>query len=98
MTAEELPLRRDMVVLLAYLRDNKVTGTQVAGNLPLKAAKEISTRFVQPPAWEDVIGEHVFKVRSSGDIWPIYFLRVLADVGKLLEGGSSRLFRHLLKA
>lgn len=92
-TAGELPLRRDMLVLLTYLRDNKVTGTQAAGNLPLKAAKEISARFVQPPVWEEVIGEYVFRVRSSGDIWPIYFLMVLAQVGQLLEGGSSRRFR-----
>jgi hypothetical protein len=37
LVAEELALRRDVVTLLTYLRDNKVTGTQSTGNLPLKA-------------------------------------------------------------
>ena len=91
--ADDLPLRRDMVVLLAYLRDNKVTGTQATGNLPLKAAKEISAQFVQPPSWEDAIGDHVYPVRSSVDIWSIYFLMVLAEVGELHVGGRSRRLR-----
>lgn len=30
--AEALPLRRDMVALLTYVRDNRVTGTQSTGN------------------------------------------------------------------
>jgi hypothetical protein len=34
-TAEKLPLRRDMITLLTYLRANRVTGTQATGNLPL---------------------------------------------------------------
>jgi hypothetical protein len=88
-TAEALPVRRDMGVLLTYLRDHKVTGTRSTGNLPLKPAKEISAQFVNPPAWEEGIGQVVFPVRSSRDVWQIYFLKVLAQVGELLTGGKG---------
>ena len=91
--AEGLPLRRDMTVLLTYLRDNKVTGTQAAGNLPLKAAKEISSSFVHPPVWQMELGSFIDRVRSSADVWSIYLLMVLAEVGGLISGGPSRRFR-----
>jgi hypothetical protein len=91
--AEILPAREDMVVLLEYLRDYKVTGTQ-AGNLPLKAAKEMSARFVQPPVWEEQITEDmVYRVRSSADIWTIDFLLLLARIGGLVAGGFASRFR-----
>ena len=92
-TAEGLPLRRDMAVLLTYLRDHKVTGAQSTGNLPLWPAKEISAQFVNPPAWEFKIGSFENHVRSSADIWPIYFSVVLAEVGELVVGGPARRFR-----
>ncbi len=78
LVAEELPLRRDVIALLTYLRDNKVTGTQSTGNLPLKAVYEICARFVDPPQLEDAIGEHVYRVRSETEVWPLHFRHVLA--------------------
>ena len=89
-TAEELPLRRDVVVLLTYLQDNRVTGTQSTGNLPLKAVNEICARFVDPPELETAIGEHVYPVRSEFEVWPLYFRHVLASVGGLVTGGLGR--------
>ncbi len=91
--AEELPLRRDMAVLLAYLRDHKVSGTSGTGNLPLKPAQEVSAQFVEPPVWKFEFGDFVDHVRSSAHIWPIYFLMVLAEVGELVYGGPGRRFR-----
>jgi hypothetical protein len=91
--AEALPLRRDMVTLLTYLRDNRVTGTQSTGNLPLKAVREVTARFVHPPQLTRTIGDHTFRVRSEDDVWPLYFLHTLAYVGGLLEGGPSRRWR-----
>lgn len=88
--AEELPLRRDMIALLTYLRDNKVTGTQSTGNLPLKAVHEICARFVNPPKLEEAIGEHIHRVRSEAEVWPLYFRHVLASVGGLVTGGLGR--------
>ncbi len=88
--AENLPLRRDTIALLTYLRDNKVTGTQSTGNLPLKAVHEICARFVNPPKLEDVIGKHVYQVRSETEVRPLYFRHVLASLGGLVTGGLGR--------
>ena len=88
--AEELPLRRDVVTLLTYLRDNKVTGTQSTGNLPLKAVYEICARFVDPSQLDEAIGAHVYRVRSETDVWPLHFRHILAAVGGLVTGGLSR--------
>jgi hypothetical protein len=91
--AEALPLRRDMVTLLTYLRDNRVTGTQSTGNLPLKAVREVTARFVNPPQLESTIGDHTYRLRSEDDVWPLSFLHTLAYIGGFLEGGPSRRWR-----
>jgi hypothetical protein len=91
--AEELPLRRDMETLLTFVRDNKVIGTQGAGNMPLKAVREVTARFVDPPKLEAAIGDHIYRLRSETDLWPLYFLRILAEVGNLLKPGSARRWR-----
>lgn len=96
--AEALPLRRDMETLLTFVRDNKVVGTQGAGNMPLKAVRVVTARFVNPPKLEDKIGSHVFRIRSEADLWPLYFLRILAEVGGLLKIASARRWRLTRKA
>ena len=91
--AEELPVRRDMVAMLKYLQSNRVTGTQSLGNLPLKAVRDITASFVNPPVLDKNIGERVYKVRSEDEVWPLVLLHVIAEVGELLTGDRSRLFR-----
>ena len=91
--AEVLPLRRDTVTLLAYVRDNRITGTQSTGNLPLKAVREVTARFVHPPKLEETIGDHTYRVRSAEHVWPLYYLHILADVGGLVDAGRARLWR-----
>ncbi len=89
--AEGLPLRRDIVALLTYLRDNKVTGTQSTGNFPLKAVKEICERFVNPPKLEETIGGQVIRFRSEYDVWPLFFRHLLAvDCGLIIGGLGQR--------
>lgn len=88
--AEELAIRKDVVTMLLYLQKNKVTGTQSTGNFPLKAVREISSSFVDPPKMEDRIGERVYAVRSESDVWPLYYCHVLASVGGLIEGGLGK--------
>jgi len=88
--AEGLPLRRDVITLLTYLRDNRVTGTQSTGNLSLKAVHEICARFVNPPKLEVIIGEYVYRVRTETDVWPLLFRHVLVSVGGLVIGGIGR--------
>ncbi len=87
---EALPLRRDVLTLLNYLRTNRVTGTQSTGNLPLKAIRAICDQFVDPPQLETRIGEYVSRMRSEDDVWPLYFVHVLASVGGLITGGPGR--------
>ena len=91
--AEALPLRRDMVTLLGYVRDNRVIGTQSTGNLPLKAVREVTARFVHPPKLEETIGDHTYRVRSAEHVWPLYHLHILADVGGLVDAGRARRWR-----
>lgn len=88
--AEALSLRRDMVTLLTYLHENRVRGTRSTGNFPLKAVREVTARFVNPPQLDRTIGDRTFRLRSEYDVWPLYFLHALAHVGGLLEGGPAR--------
>jgi hypothetical protein len=90
---EALPLRRDMATLLGYVRDNKVIGTQSTGNLPLKAVHEVTARFVHPPKLEEKIGDYTYRVRSEEDVWQLFYLHVLADVGGLVDAGRARRWR-----
>jgi hypothetical protein len=91
--AEVLPLRRDMVTLLTFVRDHKVIGTQSTGNMPLKVVREVTARFVKPPALETTIGDHTYRLRSEADLWPLYFLHILAEVGGLLAIAPARRWR-----
>lgn len=91
--AEVLPLRRDMVMLLKFVRDNKVVGTQSTGNMPLKAVREVTARFINPPELETTIGDRVYKLRSEDHLWPLYFLHILAEVGGLLAIAPARRWR-----
>jgi hypothetical protein len=88
--AEALYIRQNMVTLLDFVRDNKVVGTQSAGNLPLKAIREMTARFIDPPELDTAIGDHVYKLRSEEEVWPLYFLRIVAEVGGLIKTGRSR--------
>jgi hypothetical protein len=88
--AEELPVRRDMVTLLSYVRDHKVVGTQSTGNMPLKAVREVTGHFVEPPTLDMTIGDHTFHLRSEADVWSLYFLHILAVIGGLLDTAPAR--------
>jgi hypothetical protein len=91
--AESLPLRRDVVTLLRYVRDNKVVGTQSTGNLPLKAVREVTAHFVEPPVLDVTIADRTYKLRTEADVWPLYFLHILAEVGSLVSWGRARRWR-----
>ena len=96
-TAKMLPLRRDMETLLTFVRDNKVVGTQSTGNMPLKAVRNVTACFVKPPELEDSIGTHIYKVRSETDLWQLYFLHILAEVGGLVTIAPARRWRITTK-
>jgi len=91
--AQVLPLRQDMVTLLTFVRDNKVVGTQSTGNMPLKMVRQVTARFVNPPQLETTIGDHTYRLRSEADLWPLYYLHILAEVGGLLAIAPARRWR-----
>jgi len=47
--AESLAVRRDMVTLLNYIKENHPPGTQSTGNLQLKVVREVCAQFTDPP-------------------------------------------------
>ncbi len=91
--AQDLVLRQDAVSFLRYLKENKVTGTQSTGNLPRKAVEAVAARFVNPPVLETKIGDTVFRFQNEADVWPIYFVHMLAQAAGLISGGPSRRWR-----
>ncbi len=91
--SEALPLRRDIVTLLTYVRDNKVVGAQSTGNMPLKAVREVTARFVNPPELESTVGEYTYRIRSEVDLWALHFLRIIAEVGRLITVAPGRRWR-----
>jgi hypothetical protein len=95
--AEQLPLRRDMATLLTFVRDNKVIGTQSTGNMPLKAVREVTARFVEPPQLDTAIGDHIYRLRSEADVWSLHFLHILAEVGGLAATAPARRWQLTLQ-
>lgn len=91
--AEQLPLRQDIMTLLTFVRDTKVIGTQSTGNMPLKSVRQVTARFVKPPILDHTIGAQIFKLRSEAEVWPLHFLRILAEVGGLLGAAPARRWR-----
>ena len=90
---ESLPLRRDVLTFVDYLAKNRTVGTQSTGNLPLKAVKAICEKFVHPPALEETIGDHTYKVRSEDEVWPLVFVHHLALNAKLVTGGQAQTWK-----
>jgi hypothetical protein len=82
--AEQLAVRRDMVTLLRFVQENKVVGTQSTGNMPLKMVRAVTAEFVNPPVLDRTIGDKTYRLRSEEDVWPLYFLHILGNVGNLL--------------
>jgi hypothetical protein len=82
-----------MVTLLTFVRDNKVVGTQSTGNMPLKAVRKVTARFVEPPQLDTTVGDHTYRLRSEANVWPLYFLHILAEVGGLLAIARARRWR-----
>jgi hypothetical protein len=81
----DLPIRKDMVVLLTYLLNNKVIGTKATGNFPLKAVKEICLQFDTP-----ISIDHSFvPVRSEDDVFRLQLLHIFANLSGLIVGDNG---------
>ncbi len=88
-----LPLRRDMLTFLDYLTQNRTIGTQSTGNLPLKAVREISQKFVGPLVLDQTINGHSLKLHSEDEVFPLQFLHLLAFQSDLVTGGNAKLWQ-----
>jgi len=88
-TLQAFPLVKDVVAFLTYLIENKVRGTQSAGNLTRKAVEGIAARFVKSPELDTRIEDMVFHYRNENDIVEIYFVHVLAQGAGLISGGRG---------
>jgi hypothetical protein len=83
-----LPVLRNLLTFLDYLSKNRTVGTQATGNLPLKAVREITGKFVTPLVLEETIQGHTYKVRSEDEVWPLFFVHTLAYQSGLVTGGQ----------
>lgn len=58
--------------------------------MPLKAVREVAPLLSKPPKLEIEVGERTYQHRSEQEIWPLYFLHILAEVGRLIQTGRFR--------
>lgn len=77
--AEANPFYRDFLTFLEYIKIHspKLTGT---GNLNLKSLAEINERLIRKKAWEEKLGEHIYRIRSEYEMPYIKILDVLAPI------------------
>lgn len=87
--AESLPLRRDMVSLLEYVRDHSVKGTKATGNFPRKHVRAISAKLVNPPELDLVIGDRVYEMQSEDEVQELMFLHLFANTAGLIYGAEG---------
>jgi len=87
--AKSLPIRRDLVTLLNYLKTNRVKGTNATGNFPRKDIRAITAMFVNPPELDLKLGDRVFEMRSEDEVPELMFVHILANTAGLIYGGES---------
>jgi hypothetical protein len=90
---DALPLRKNMLVFLDFLAQNRIIGTSSTGNLPLKAVYAICEKFVPPLELDHTIGDRVFKIHSEDQVWPLVFIHTLAIESNFLFGGQAQIWQ-----
>jgi hypothetical protein len=91
--AEGVPLRRDVVTLLTYLRDHKVKGTKATGNFPRKDIRGITAGFVTPPILDQQIGDYEYQLRTEDEVPDLLFIHHFANLAGLIVGGENKPWR-----
>ena len=82
--AQNVELRRNVLTLLAYVRDHRVIGTQSTGNMPRNHIRAVTAGFVIPPVLDQQIGDRVYKLRTEFEVWPLFFIHGLLEVAEIL--------------
>ena len=83
------PLRKDIIVIMNYLMNNKVVGTKATGNFPLKAVAGICAQFDTPISMDPLDGDVQYPVRSEDDIFRLELLHFFANVAGLIVGDNG---------
>ena len=89
----QIPLLHDLQVLIDYIQINKVVGSTTTGNMSRKAIREVTSLFVKPPELDRTIGERTYLLKSEFEVWQLYLLHVLSDLGGLIEIHPARQWR-----
>ena len=82
--AQNVELRRNVITVLAYVRDHKVIGTQSTGNMPRKHIRAVTADFITPPVLDEQIGDRLYKLRTEFEVWPLLFIHGLLEVAEFL--------------
>jgi hypothetical protein len=85
-----LQVCEDINTLLNYIQKNNPTGTSSKGNFPQKAVKEIAALLADPPQLEIDLGKRSYTLKNEYEVWPVFFLHLLAFNAYLIDGGKSK--------
>jgi hypothetical protein len=85
-----LPLRRDVVSLVTYIKEHKVKGTNSTGNFPRNAVQDIATLLVVPPVMKYEFQDKTIEFKNEWDVRLIYSIHLLAYLAGLIEGSKGQ--------
>ncbi|MCX6055589.1 MAG: plasmid pRiA4b ORF-3 family protein [Chloroflexi bacterium] len=88
----QLPLRRDAVSLVTYIKEHKVKGTNSTGNLSQKAVQDIAALLVTPPVMKYEFQTLTIEYKNEDDIQSIYDIHLFVYLADLIDGCRGRLW------
>ena len=86
---KQVPLRKNVLVILKYLKNNRVVGTEGTGNFPVKAVREIYQKFENAPMPTIILKQALQRIRSEDDVEQLAFVHHFAYISKLIDGGKK---------
>jgi hypothetical protein len=88
-----LPLRRDVVSLVTYIKEHRIKGTQSTGNFPRKAVQDIAKLIVNPPVMRYEFQDRTIEFKNEWDVRSIYTIHLLAYLADLIDGSRGKFWR-----
>jgi len=88
-TITQLPLRRDVVSLVTYIKEHKIKGTNSTGNFPRNAVQDIASLLAVPPVLKHEFRDLTIEFRYERDVRPVYTVHLLAYLAGLIEGSKG---------
>lgn len=87
---DEIPIRKDVINFLNYINQQNIIGTPSSGNLTQKAVREVAALLENPPELIQKVNKRTFTFKNEGEVWPVYFVHLIAFNAFLIEGGKGR--------